>query len=344
MAIDIAALKLWSLIRHHLPRRPAVLELGQSNWFGDVDPETVKELEGIEGLKGMDLFDLAKLYYRELLGYSKLDTVDAGGPGKEVHRVDLNQPLPPELNGPYDIIINGGTLEHIFDQSHVLRTIHHRIRVGGIMVHAFPTAGCPDHGFYTHQPCLLQAIARANGYATLATVIGQLGADTITHLAWRKTSGDPFRVPQQQSSAGAMGGAFHPVAREGEGTITLADIKVAAEKQNNEAASQTDQINQTEYLAKLWDDYQSLDGVHQNFVTCALGTLRALQLGTMDINRIQINAATRSFTILPPQNGGQWKEVKEQPRILTREELLELAPTPGCDELDWSEEGEDDGK
>ena len=83
------------------------------------------------------------------------------------------------------------------------------------MVHAFPVSGCVDHGFYNHQPCLLNALAAVNAYTVLASLMCEDGKDKIIHLAWQKTGNGGFKVPQQRSeSAGVMGGSFIPVPPE----------------------------------------------------------------------------------------------------------------------------------
>ncbi len=211
MSIDRASVQLWAIIKPHLPPWPVVLEIGQANWFGDVPVSEVDAFNGVTGLETLNLFELARLYYSKVLDFSAIDSVDMGGPN--ALRYDLNEPLP--LTRDYDIVINTGTAEHVFDQRQVFETIHDRTRQGGIMVHAFPTAGCVDHGFYNHQPNLLNEIAMANGYATLAALRCEGNGDQIIHLAWQKTNGNRFMVPHQGECAGVMGGRFLPVNPDG---------------------------------------------------------------------------------------------------------------------------------
>ncbi len=195
MAIDRAAIALWRALKPHLPFRPDVLEIGQANYYGDVPVADVPELADAADL---DLWAKARLFYGRLL-----DAVDLQGTSA-AWRHDLNEPMPVALL--YDIVINTGTTEHVFDQRQVFETIHDRTKLGGLMVHAFPVGGCKDHGFYTYSPCLLADLAKANGYETLAEVRHQSGTDEILHLAWRKSGSGPFQVPQQNGYAGAMGG------------------------------------------------------------------------------------------------------------------------------------------
>lgn len=217
MSIDRAAVKLWGLLRERglLGGRHSILEIGEANWFGDV------ELEEVAGVvktpkfawDQMDLFGKAREYYHWLLNPRFVDTIDAGGVSEHVHRIDLNEPIGPAstLCCFHDIIINTGTIEHVFDQRQVFETIHNLTAINGLMIHAFPVEGCIDHGFYNHQPNLLNAIAAANKYEHLGAVVSEGNGDKIIHLAWRKTHGGPFVVPQQSHCAGVNGGGFIPV-------------------------------------------------------------------------------------------------------------------------------------
>lgn len=206
MAIDRAALTLWELLKGKLPLRPAVLEIGQANWFGDVSAASRPELAGIDGLESMDVFALARAFYSRVLGFSVLDAIDLDG--VSAWRFDLNCPLP--LKRRYDIIINTGTTEHVFDQRQAFESIHHWTMPGGVMVHAFPVSGCVDHGFFNYQPNMLDELMRANRYETLAALRCKTGDDEILHLAWRKIDDMPFAIPQQQKYAGVMGGVSVP--------------------------------------------------------------------------------------------------------------------------------------
>ncbi len=202
MAIDLAAIELLRLVRHELPRDPAVLEIGQANWYGDVSAESVPELAGVEGLSGMDTWQQARAFYACMLGFTVLDAVDLRGNG--AWRYDLNRPLP--LKRRYDVIINTGTTEHVFDQRRVFESIHDWTLPNGVMVHAFPVVGCADHGFYTYQPCLLRGLVEANGYEHIGAVRCEKGTDAMLHVAWRKVGNRNFKAPQQDGYAGSMGG------------------------------------------------------------------------------------------------------------------------------------------
>jgi SAM-dependent methyltransferase len=75
---------------------------------------------------------------------------------------DLNQPLPPGL-GQFDLILNQGTLEHIFDIRQALWNLSDLTRVGGHVIHMVPAAFL-NHGFYNFNALLFGDYYRQSGW------------------------------------------------------------------------------------------------------------------------------------------------------------------------------------
>jgi hypothetical protein len=46
-----------------------------------------------------------------------------GDEGRTDHLIDLEQPVPPDLEGKFDLVLNHTTLEHVFDVHQALRVI-----------------------------------------------------------------------------------------------------------------------------------------------------------------------------------------------------------------------------
>src|SRR4051794_9433886 len=69
---------------------------------------------------------------------------------------DLNNDNPPsQLLSRFDAILNGGTIEHVFNIPHALTAIPRMLRPGGIVIHVVPVHNWTDHGFYQISPTLL---------------------------------------------------------------------------------------------------------------------------------------------------------------------------------------------
>ncbi len=175
---------LWSLRSTGIVgagKSQSVLEFGEQNWYGDVDPAEVGRL--LDQLDSHDAaraelrsrldqlvagprttlwsFDLAKLFYRMVFGDHVYRAVDLHGTATaEQH--DLNLPLP--FSDQFDVVTNLGTAEHVFNQYQVFKSAHERTKPGGIMIHALPNQGCYDHGFYNYHPTFVFDLSQANGY------------------------------------------------------------------------------------------------------------------------------------------------------------------------------------
>lgn len=64
---------------------------------------------------------------------------------------DLNHPVAAELRGRYDIVYDGGTLEHCFNIGQVMRNITALARTGGFIIHVNPL-NLYNHGFFNLNP------------------------------------------------------------------------------------------------------------------------------------------------------------------------------------------------
>lgn len=210
MAISGTHYHLLKKLSPLVPRGGSILEIGEANWYGDVAPQSV-------GLAGSDnLFAVAKQVYEQLFSPRRVVSVDMHGTPQAL-KFDLNQPLPPL--GQFDLVINHGTAEHVFDIAQVFASMHNACDVGGLMVHESPFTGWLDHGFYCLQPTLFYDLAAANGYEVVSVdieeinsrdIIGVASRDAMTailsagppnnamlYVVLRKNHSGPFRLPMQ---------------------------------------------------------------------------------------------------------------------------------------------------
>lgn len=78
---------------------------------------------------------------------------------------DLNSSEVPEhLLEAFDVIIDGGTLEHIFHIPNALSNICKMLRQGGRIIHLAPSSNHTDHGFYMFSPVLFWSFYKTNGF------------------------------------------------------------------------------------------------------------------------------------------------------------------------------------
>ncbi|HXI68948.1 MAG TPA: class I SAM-dependent methyltransferase [Verrucomicrobiae bacterium] len=84
---------------------------------------------------------------------------------------DLNRSFPEKLRGTFDLVIDGGTLEHIFDFPAALRHCLELVSVGGHFITITPANQWMGHGFYQFSPELyFRAFQKENGF-TLRKII-----------------------------------------------------------------------------------------------------------------------------------------------------------------------------
>lgn len=177
-------------------------------------------------------------------GAKEVDSMDASDYEGATIRHDLNQPVPQELHGRYDCILDGGTIEHVFHFPNAIRSCMDMLAVGGHYVAITPADNQIGHGFYQFSPELyFRIFSAANGFevrtALLQTatdwlevtdpqVVGHRGAlvsstPVILCLVARKVRQvEGFHTPQQSDYLDAwsvVDSIKSDTVREGEGRV-----------------------------------------------------------------------------------------------------------------------------
>jgi hypothetical protein len=83
---------------------------------------------------------------------------------------DLNLPFPSEQLDRYNLIMDPGTIEHVFDMKTCLTNVVQSLRVGGVVVHQVPVYMF-NGGYYSLNPNLLNDFYSLNGFGDLRTYI-----------------------------------------------------------------------------------------------------------------------------------------------------------------------------
>jgi SAM-dependent methyltransferase len=86
------------------------------------------------------------------LGYPMVEALDFTDAEGAAHIHDLNAPLPEALAGQFDLVIDGGTSEHIFHISTALESCHRMLRPGGVFMSFVACDGWFGHGFFQTGP------------------------------------------------------------------------------------------------------------------------------------------------------------------------------------------------
>jgi hypothetical protein len=101
----------------------------------------------------------------ELLGAKKLDSMDVSNYENASLIHDLNNPIPDTLKNQYSVVIDGGTLEHIFNFPQAINNCMNMIKQGGHFIGITPANNLMGHGFYQFSPELYYRLfCPANGF------------------------------------------------------------------------------------------------------------------------------------------------------------------------------------
>lgn len=136
-----------------------------------------KKLKKISLTTSKDLINInskAKNYlhassFFELLGinskyYYDIDKFDFDKP-KIIH--DLQKPISKNFHNFFNLIIDVGTIEHIFDIKSVLFNIAKITKIGGYVLHLSPTHNFINHGFYQLSPTFFYDFYTQNGFRVI---------------------------------------------------------------------------------------------------------------------------------------------------------------------------------
>ena len=114
-----------------------------------------------ETLNTMDSYDFFRL-----IGVENVSALDYSAYEGADIVFDLNaDTLPNQYREKFDLVIDGGTLEHVFNQYNALNNINALVAEGGYVYHMLPCAGWVDHGFYSFSPTYFEDVyAIENGW------------------------------------------------------------------------------------------------------------------------------------------------------------------------------------
>ena len=89
---------------------------------------------------------------------------------------DLNDPVGDELKEKYTLVLDGGTLEHVFNFPRALQSCMEMVRRGGHFIMITPANNFFGHGFYQFSPELFfRVFSPANGFQAERVVVAEEG-------------------------------------------------------------------------------------------------------------------------------------------------------------------------
>lgn len=125
--------------------------------------------------------------------YYDVDKFDFDQP-KIIH--DLEKPFNKKYNNFFNLIIDSGTLEHIFDIKSVMANTVKITKIGGYVLQIIPANNYLNHGFYQLSPTFFYDFYTANGFKIIESYITESRpTSTRFHKYNQKLSNNIFFSP-----------------------------------------------------------------------------------------------------------------------------------------------------
>ena len=117
---------------------------------------------------------VSDVFFFRFIGFESITSIDAPS-GEGAYEgadigYDLNELGLGAVAGQYDLIYDGGTIEHVFHVPNMMQNIFDALKIGGHVFHNTPSNNSVDHGFYQFSPTFFQDYYSANGYGELAVI------------------------------------------------------------------------------------------------------------------------------------------------------------------------------
>ena len=147
------------------------VDFGSTITLGGQSITAEKEaLAAFTGIAGTSLQATSRRLF-EALGCAEFHEMDRSDyEGADV-RHDLNLPLPDALASKFDVVFDGGTLEHVFNVVEGLRSCMRMVKPGGYFIGHSPANNWFGHGFYQFSPEFFwRAFSTENGFEIMRIV------------------------------------------------------------------------------------------------------------------------------------------------------------------------------
>ena len=128
------------------------------------------------------------------LGARELHMYDKSAYEGATHLHDMNAPVPESTKGAYTSMLDGGSLEHIFDFPTAIRNCMQMLAVGGHYLAITPANNFMGHGFYQFSPELYFSVfSGENGFE----VVRMIASEDRARAPW-------YRVKDPREAGGRV--------------------------------------------------------------------------------------------------------------------------------------------
>jgi hypothetical protein len=107
-----------------------------------------------------------------LLGAEHITSIDASHYEHASISHDMNLPVPDSLRNAFSVVIDAGTLEHVFNFPIAIKNCMEMVQVGGHLLLMTPTNNFMGHGFYQFSPELFFRVCSSeNGFEVVRAIV-----------------------------------------------------------------------------------------------------------------------------------------------------------------------------
>jgi hypothetical protein len=131
------------------------------------------------------------------LGFPTIETLDVSDYEGATHRFDLNADhFSLDQLETSSLIVDAGTLEHVFNIPNALDQLRHKLIEGGVIIHLNPGNGFFEHGFWQISPTLYRNYYSSAGFSIEAMGFYQSSPSRglLADITFLKPDKDLYRV------------------------------------------------------------------------------------------------------------------------------------------------------
>ena len=116
--------------------------------------------------------DYCERFLKHCLGSDTVDSIDFSDYEQASVLHDMNYPIPTDMHGAYDVVIDAGSLEHIFNIPVAFANCMQMVRKGGYVFLFLPANNLCGHGFYQFSPeFFYRVFNKDNGFEVQSLVL-----------------------------------------------------------------------------------------------------------------------------------------------------------------------------
>ena len=259
----VAALNVIECRNIILNNKPSAIDLGSQT--ASIDNTFIQNLfiqnKTLNSFQKKNLLELSKKDSFETkdfyisVGFNDYKSIDING-AYESFQFDLNKNIYEKYNfdKKYDLVINNGTGEHVFNQYALFQNLHNLTKISGIMLNIVPFIDWINHGFYNFNPIFFADLAASNNYEIIKISLANRNGAEL------KLDGNNFSILFEQIKPHNKNSKFEKIVEIAKEKIGKNILLVVVTKKLSENPFQIPlQGKYLDDVASLKTDYKSQD-------------------------------------------------------------------------------------